>query len=193
MFENENMAGEGFEQTEVVTATNDVEERPTENVSNESEESNKKVKSFNQEQVNELVRNRIERERSSVYKRYGVKDKDELDSLFEKSLSYEVMKERYDSINEAKMELEKKLAFLRCDIEPSKEEDVLAHFRGKGIEFNEENLQTELLTHPEWRKVVEVSDKPQTTITALSPDREQVPVMDEKSEIAKLFGLKEIL
>ena len=72
MFENENMAGEGFEQTEVVTATNDVEERPTENVSNESEESNKKVKSFNQEQVNELVRNRIERERSSVYKRYGV-------------------------------------------------------------------------------------------------------------------------
>ena len=49
---------------------------------------------FTQEQVNKMISDRLNR----LYKRYGVENKESLDELVNKALSYEAMNEKYDSI-----------------------------------------------------------------------------------------------
>ena len=49
---------------------------------------------FTQEQVNKMISDRLNR----LYKRYGVENKEGLDELVNKALSYEAMNEKYDSI-----------------------------------------------------------------------------------------------
>lgn len=193
--ENENNVGMDQESNVETTAT-DVENVDTTENNNQQEEVNvdSKTKKFTQEQVNDIMRKRIERERNSIIKKfgekYGASDENGLDDIFKKSLSYDVMKERYDNIVNTNKGLEKELAFLRNNIEPSKEDDIMAHFKGKEMEFNEESLKSELQTHPEWLKVVEKDTTPETTITALSPERQNTPDRNEAEEMAKLFGLK---
>ena len=205
MFEEENVVG--MEQVEETTTEANVDTTSTDVASDEAtknEETSqaesketKTPKSFTQEQVNDMMRKRIERERNSTIKsineKYGAKDESELDELFKKSLSYDVMKERYDNLVSAKAELEKELAFTRNNIEPSKEDDIMAHFKGKEMEFNEETLKAELETHPEWLRVVEKSNKPKTTIKAISPERQISNEKDEANEMAKLFGLEKFI
>lgn len=185
----------------VETTATDVENASEETTENENETlvddkgETKQEKTFTQTELDRIIRERIERERNSTIKKwcdkYGVENEESLDSAFLKSLSYDTMKEEYESIKSAKQELENKLAFIENNIEPTKQDDVMAHFKGKGIEFNDENLKAELSTHPEWLKVKEVSNKPTTTITPISPDREEIkPQKTEKEEMEKLFGMK---
>lgn len=202
MDENTNVGMEQVDNTEtnVETTATDVENKGVETTENTNEtpqddKGEKKPKTFTQEQLDQIIRERIERERNSTIRKwcdkYGVNDEKGLDDAFLKSLSYDTMKQEYESIKSAKQELEKELAFVRNNIEPTKQEDVMAHFKGKDIVFNEENLKAELSTHPEWLKVKEVSDKPTTTIKAISPDRQDVkPERSEKEEMEKLFGMK---
>lgn len=49
---------------------------------------------FTQEQVNKMISDRLNR----LYKRYGVENKESLDELVNKAVSYEAMNEKYDSI-----------------------------------------------------------------------------------------------
>mgnify|MGYP003296289237 CR=1 FL=1 len=159
MDENTNVGMEQVENTteaNVETTTTDVaSEEATKNEETSQAENNdsQPEKKFTQEQVNEMMRKRIEREKNSIFnkhkEKYGVENEEGLDEMFKKSQSYDAMKERYENILTAKAELEKELAFLRNNIEPSKEEDILAHFKGKEMEFNEESLKAELQTHPE--------------------------------------------
>lgn len=197
--ENTNVGMEEVVETteaNVETTATDVENvESTENDNQQKEENiESKEKTFTQEQLNDIMRKRIERERNSIIKKfgekYGANDENELDDIFKKSLSYDVMKERYEEIVNTKKGLERELAFLRNNIEPSKEDDIIAHFKGKEMEFNEETLKSELQTHPEWLKVAKKDTTPETTITALSPDRQDKPDRDEAEEMAKLFGLK---
>ena len=178
------------EQTEVDTASTDVNDTTTENndINNEKQE----TKTFTQEQVNDFVRNRIDRERNSTYKRYGVKDRDELDSLIVKSQSYDMMREQYDTLKSQNDSLQRDLAFLRQNIEPTRQEDVLAYFKGKDLDFTEENLVEALRTHPEWLRASEVSDKPKYTFKQIGAERSYQEPKDEKKEVAKLFGIREI-
>lgn len=204
MLENENVGMEEVvetTETNVETTTTDVaSEEATKNEETSQAENNdsQPEKKFTQEQVNEMMRKRIEREKNSIFnkhkEKYGVENEEGLDEMFKKSQSYDAMKERYENILTAKAELEKELAFLRNNIEPSKEEDILAHFKGKEMEFNEESLKAELQTHPEWLRVKEVSDKPKTTIKVLSPERQVAHNdTDEAKEMAKLFGLDKFI
>lgn len=172
------------------TQENIVEETPQ----TESEDTQvSETKSFTQEQVNEFIRQRLERERNSVYSRYGVKDKTELDNLVGMSQSYQIIKERYAKIQQDLAELTEKLAFAENDTNPERKEDILAYFKGKGLEFNSDTLKQEIATHPEWLKVVEQSDKPISTIQTLSPERGRPIENDEREEVAKLFGLSKII
>ena len=180
-------AGLMDEQANVETANTDVNDTPTENkeINNDVEP----PKTFTQEQVNEFVRQRIERERNSTYKRYGVTDRDGLDTLITKSHSYDAMKEQYESVNERNKQLVQEIAFIRQNIDPRRQDDVIAYFRGKDLEFSELALAEELRTHPEWLRVAEKSDKPTTTITKLGSQRSTPEPEDEKKKVFELFNI----
>lgn len=142
-------------------------------------------KSFNQEQVNDFVRERL----NKVYKRYGVENKQGLDELVGKAQSYNIMEERYNNAMSELASLKEANAFMKNNINPNKYDDVRAYFKGKGLEFNEENLVNELQSHGEWVNVVE--NKPQTTIKVLGTDNSRIsPQKDEKEIASRLFGMK---
>ena len=148
------------------------------------------TKTFTQEMVDEIVRNRLERDRKATYKRYGVEDKDGLDALIGKAQAYDEMKSRYDELVKTNASLEEKMAFITNNINPAREEDVRAYFKGKEIEFNETNLINELATHPEWLNVKETNDAPQTTIKTLGVEHTQVNHHESEAERQKrIFGV----
>lgn len=149
---------------------------------------------FNNEQqarINEMIRARLERQNNSFYKRYGVNDRDGLDSLIGKAQSYDIMKERYDSMSQENAQLKEKLAFMSNGINPDREDDIRAHFKGKGLEFDNDSLIKELETHPEWRKVVEAGDTtPKTTIERLGVEHRDRNVPETEAERQKrIFGV----
>ena len=147
-------------------------------------------KTFTQEQVNKIMRSRLERDRLSFLNRYGVKDRDGLDSLIGKAQSYEIMKERYNAQKTKIAELEERLAFMSNGINPDREDDIRAYFKGKGIDFNEESLVNELETHPEWRKIVEADETPKTTIKVLGVEHRDrnIPETDAEKQ-RRIFGI----
>ena len=184
---------ENKEQEIVDTATTDVETTTTENEVDKVEENTEQEetpKQFTQEQVNDMVKKRLERDRQSFYKRYGVADKNSLDDLVGKAQSYNVMEERYNAIKEEVDSLKEHNAFLKNNINPERYEDVRAYFKGKEIPFNEENLINEIATHSEW--VTKSGDEivPKTTIQAVGKEQSSKPVEDEKEFAMSLFGLK---
>lgn len=149
-----------------------------------------KPKTFTQEQVNQIMRSRLERDRLSFLNRYGVKDRDGLDSLIGKAQSYDIMKERYIASKTKISELEERLAFMSNGINPDREDDIRAYFKGKGLEFNEEALINALETHPEWRKVVESDNKPKTTIEVFGVDHKDRNIPETETEkMNRIFGL----
>lgn len=148
------------------------------------------TRTFTQEQVNKIMRSRLERDRLSLFGRYGVKDRDGLDDLIGKAQSYDVMKERYGASKARIAELEERLAFVDNGINPDREDDIRAYFKGKGIGFSGEALARELSTHPEWRKAVMQDDKPKTTIEVLGVEHRDRNVPETESEkIKRIFGV----
>ena len=147
-------------------------------------------KTFTQDQVNKLIKARIERTKNSLLKRYGVADRDGLDALINKAQSYEMMRERYDGILQENAELKQKLAFQTNGINPDREDDIKAYFKGKEIQFTEDALIQALETHPEWRKVVERDETPKTTIQTLGVEHRDRNVPETESEkIKRIYGL----
>ena len=174
------------EETQVETPT-EGEQKPE---GTETPKSEPTVKTFTQEQVNKIMRSRLERDRLSFLNRYGVKDRDGLDSLIGKAQSYDVMKERYGAAKTKIAELEERLAFMSNGINPDREDDIRAYFKGKGLEFNEETLVNELETHPEWRKIVESDETPKTTIQVLGVEHRDrnIPETDAEKQ-RRIFGI----
>lgn len=151
------------------------------------EENNKQ--SFTQEQVNDIVRQRLERQTSKFYGRYGVKGKDELDVLVGKANSYDIMKERYEGMEATNKQLSEKLIFIENNINPERYEDVKAYFKGKELELNAENLGKELSMHNEWLNVVKEESSPTTTIKSLGIDREvKQPLETDDEKMVRIFG-----
>ena len=175
---------------EVLTVDTPKEEESVEEV--KAEES--KDGTFTQEQVNDIIRTRLEKAQQRLFNRYGVTNRDELDSLIGKSQSYDVMKEKYADLEAKNYELEKELAFFKNNINLERQEDIMAYFKGKGIDFNNDNLINELSTHPEWLNPVKVEAKPKTTIETLGSDSTtEMPKVSEKDEMAKVFGLSKFI
>ena len=175
---------------EVLTVDTPKEEESVEEV--KAEES--KDGTFTQEQLNDIIRARLEKAQQRLFNRYGVTNRDELDSLIGKSQSYDVMKEKYADLETKNYELEKELAFSKNNINLERQEDIMAYFKGKGIDFNNDNLINELSTHPEWLNPVKVEAKPKTTIETLgSNSTTEMPKVSEKDEMAKIFGLSKFI
>lgn len=147
-------------------------------------------RSFNQQQVDEMIKARLERRKNSLFRRYGVQSSKELDDLVGKSQAYDVMKERYANIKEENTQLKERIAFMSNEISPEREDDVKAYFKGKGIDFSDENLAKELETHPEWLKVIEKDATPKTTIKTLGVEHKDVKVEETEAEKQKrIFGI----
>lgn len=188
---NEEILEQSQEQESTTVGAKEQEEVVEEEVEETEGEGNA---TFTQEQVNDLVRARLDRFEKRLYKKYGVEDKKALEDLVGKGQSYDVVKERYESQKLENNSLKEKIAFLENNINPNRYEDVRAYFKGKEIEFNNDNLVNELSTHPEWLNQAEKKE-PMTTIKVLGNDQSQVPTTrtTEKEQVAKLFGLKKLI
>lgn len=177
------------------TVTDTVENEEVEQVETTQPEENQEQeiepeKTFTQKQVDDLIKARLERRTKSLLKRYGVETSEELDNLIGKSQAYDVMKERYENIKIENAQLKERNAFLTKGVSPDREDDIRAHFKGKEIEFNEENLAKELETHPEWLKVIEEDKTPKTTIKKLGVEHSEHKVPESESEkMNRIFGV----
>ena len=178
------------QETQENKSATEAEQKPADEVKPETPPADEEPKSFTQEMVDEIVRGRLERDRKATFKRYGVEDRDGLDALIGKAQSYDVMKERYEATKQENSGLKEKMAFMSNNINPAREEDVRAYFKGKEIEFNETNLINELATHPEWLNVKETNEAPQTTIKSLGVEHKTVTHHESEEERQKrIFGV----
>lgn len=184
----EQTAGDNQEVSGTATQeeTKSVDESNTEEVaSNKKEE----VSSFTQNQVNDIVRDRLKRAEEKIYNRYGVNDKNELDSYVGKAQSYDVMKERYNGLKDENYSLKETIAFKNNDVNPNKIDDVRTYFKGKELEFNEDNLKNELLTHPEWKNYDVKTKDNITTIKTFGNEKTEIKSEDEDAKQKRIFGI----
>jgi len=157
------------------------------------------TKTFTQEQVNNLIKERLDR----VYKRYGVENREGLDDLISKALSYEEMNEKFTDLEnqvtnfkakqdelQAKLDettlqnqdLTKKHAFMSKNINPELYNDIEMYFKGKGLDINETTLDEELKTHSSWCKP--------GVIQPLGQEYTPITQPDEKELASKIFGVE---
>ena len=123
-------------------------------------------KTFTQANVDEIVGKRLERDRKAIYKKLGVEGSEGIDALVSKAASSDAMKAKLDEANARIAELSEKMAYLTLNVSPAREDDIRAHFKGKGIEFSEQALAEALKTHPEWLNK-KGEETPKTTIQTL--------------------------
>lgn len=135
-------------------------------------------KKFTQEQVNEMIRERLARQEKSFLEQLKVNDKNTLEDIVKNS----------SILHDENATLKQKLAFIENNINPDKQEDILALFKGKGLEFNDEELKKMLPNHQEWLKEKVAT----TTITNMGKDHssDKSKGIDEKEMAKKYFGLE---
>lgn len=188
--ENDNVVEETpkSEEIESEKPTEQVEETPKEESETKVEE--EEVKSYKQSEINEMIKKRLERQTSSLLKKYGVASNEELDNLVKKGTTdYDSLKAQNDELQNQVNALTEKLSFISNNIDPSREDDVRTYFKGKELAFSNEELVKALETHNEWRKVEEPKT-PKTTITTFGATRQDVEHRETEEEKRKrIFGL----
>ncbi len=135
------------------TQTPKEEEVETE-VEEKVEEKQPESPMFTQEQVNELVgRARQEGRKSAaqeLFKRYGVESDDELNDLFGKGQSYEVLNDDYQTQSGEFRRISAENALLKSKVPENRWEDVMLILTGKGLDITPDNIMAMSETHPEW-------------------------------------------
>ena len=144
------------EETEVIEETLETEQ-PTLDENTESLEPElpeEAPKMFDQNYVNELVgRTRIEaRDKAmrSLYDRYGVDTEDELNEIFGRGQSYNILNNDYNDLNTRYGDVMAENALLKSKTDESRWDDIRLILKGKGLDITPENIAMELTTHPEW-------------------------------------------
>ena len=166
------------------TATETAEHTEAENGNGAAQEEGRRT--FTQEELNGIVKERLDRQTGKFLQRLGLESMDGIDELLEHAKAYSEAQElmaRYQLENES---LRQEMAFRDNEINPKKVDDVKAYFKGKGLELTGDNLKAEMETHPEWR----VSKPKTTTVRTLSPEKNS-PKGDDGWETAlRLFGMR---
>lgn len=120
----------------------------------EEEPEQEAPKMFDQNYVNELVgRTRIEaRDKAmrSLYDRYGVDTEDELNEIFGRGQSYNILNNDYNDLNTRYSDIMAENALLKSKTDESRWDDIRLILKGKGLDVTPENIAMELTTHPEW-------------------------------------------
>lgn len=139
-------------------------------------------RTFTRDEVTKILKKRLDRYQNSMYTKYGVKDSSGLDELFNKA-------KEHDDIIKARDEALEKVAFMGNNINPDKYDDIRTYFKGKGLQFTEDELKRQLESHPEWIKQTQQSvNKPVTTVTPIGTPSNG-PVDKSEHDLAKrIFG-----
>lgn len=167
----------------------DTDTTPTSEVEAETEEAEtEQAVSFTQEQVNEIVKDRLERQKNKFYSKYGVEDKKGFDDLIGKGQAYETLIKELAETRKNNGNLTQELAFLRNNINPNKYEDIKTFFKGEGKDFSEEELIELLKDRPEWLNEVK-KEEPTTTIAKLGVENKPKLAETEDEKIKRLFGV----
>lgn len=128
------------------------------------------AKKFTQEDIDNAVKDRLERAEQSFLKKAGVS-------------SFEELGKKLSEGNSAKVEL----VLTKNNIADDRHDDVITHFKGKGKDLTEEALAEAVKTHPEWLKKVEKSSNPAPQVKvgqSENPPKQQ----DDIEELNKAFG-----
>lgn len=190
--EDENLAGNSAQDTapEQQTATaqqSDSSGVKEGNSPSQAQGQDFRTRSYTQEQVNEIVRSRLDRANKAFFDRYGVDGEKDLDELVGMAQMYQTMKSRYDAMQDELRGLKETNMFHANAVLPEKEDDVRTYFKGKGLEMSDEALKQVLFTHPEW--LASARPAPTTTIVPLGSQSEDASKPDPEAEAAKMFGL----
>lgn len=187
-FENEEVVdGEELEPTYNDDADDTSDTHDNYDDANVGVEENETQKYFTQEQLNNVVRDRL----NKVYSRYEVNNAQELDDLVSKAYEREVYEEEYNNLLNNYTKINRELTFLKNNINFDREDDIVAYFKGKDIDFTADNLIEALKTHPEWLNAKSASETQKTTIQALGNDANHKDVsLSELEQAEKLFGVK---
>lgn len=173
------------------------------------------IKTFTQPELDKIVGDTRVRTREKtfryIYDRYGVKDEAELDALVANAQRYDTQKEMYDNDkasweherdeNSQKLaDMSEQIALMQSNIAPERYEDAKLILKGKGMEVNLENIQTELETHPEWAKEQPVvpeptpepkpEPKPIMRIKTLGNEAQPAKEESEDEQAQKVFKMK---
>lgn len=162
------------------TQTPKEEEVETE-VEEKVEEKQPESPMFTQEQVNELVgRARQEGRKSAaqeLFKRYGVESDDELNDLFGKGQSYEVLNDDYQTQSGEFRRISAENALLKSKVPENRWEDVMLILTGKGLDITPDNIMAMSETHPEWlgnnvgsNNIVPPQEKVATPMSEVRPE-----------------------
>lgn len=179
-----------------------------------------------QSQVNELIGNTRKETRdktrnevmAEIYGRYGVNDDEELNNVFGRGQAYEVLNENYTNQSNQLRQVMAENALLKSGISQSRWEDAKAILTAKNLDITQDNIISELQTHPEWLGNVQTAQSvqadgmtkpldPQTAeqlaikpakpaeapsvIRKMGSEVQSVPNdMSEDEQINKWFGLK---
>jgi hypothetical protein len=112
-------------------------------------------KMFTQGDVDKIVgKTRIEaRERAlnELRQKYGVDNDNELDDIFGRGQSYDMLNEDYENLLRELESVKSENALLKSKVRPDRWEDVKLILKGKNLEISEENITKESATHPEWK------------------------------------------
>lgn len=138
---------------------------------------------FTQEQVNAIVKERLERDRKGTLTKLGLSDWGELESFAEKAKGYDGLSEKAKKAEESLKEASERLVFLENGLDPERKGDIEAILKGKGLALTDETVKAELPTHPEWAK------KPQ--VPHIGADRGEKKQETEYDVAKRFYGWKD--
>lgn len=172
-------------EVEVITETK-VEETELEPTIEETELEPKieksDVKTFTEQEMNEIVRNRLNRQKNQLHQQLGVENDEGITALMEKVKKADELESIVESLQNENTLYKEQLTFIEHNIDVKRYDDVKAYFKGKELPLTPENLKAELKTHPEWLA--------QRSVQTIGGQRQQAPVKDERKAAMELFGLR---
>jgi hypothetical protein len=163
------------EETELEPTIEETELEPT--IENNDE------KRFTEQEMNEIVRNRLSRQKKKqLHQQLGVENDDEITALIEKVKKADELQSIVESLQNENTLYKEQLTFIEHNIDVKRYDDVKAYFKGKELSLTPENLKAELKTHPEWLA--------QRSVQTIGGQRQQAPVKDERKAAFELFGIR---
>lgn len=170
----------------MIAATPAADEEPRQTQGAEADGAEKAERTFTQEEVNGIVRERLDRQHKSWLSDLGAQSQDELKGWGEKAKGYDEAVKKAGDLETENAELRADLLINKAGVRPEREDDVRTYFKGKGEELNEENLRKALETHPEW---IGKADEGKAKPVAIGGEHQAKKAADPDEEAAKLFGL----
>lgn len=143
---------------------------------------NNDVKTFTEQEMNEIVRNRLSRQKIQIHQQLGVESDDEITAMIEKVKKADELKSIVESLQNENTLHKEQLTFIENNIDIKRYDDVKAYFKGKELSLTPENLKAELITHPEWIA--------QRSVQTIGGQRQPAPVKDERKSAMELFGIR---